>query len=362
MTTLVLSIVALALAVGIFFYTRNHMFKKFEHMAMEALRSNSEDLAKMGQADIDKKQLELEKFLQPFKHTLDEYRRELDELEKARSSSYQKVDHELQKVIEISSQLSKETSALKNALTRPHVRGRWGEMQLKNCVELAGMSEHSDVTFQDYQQGNEGDILIPDLTVRMPGGRFIVVDAKTPIDAFINSLEATEDLVRQTELKRHGKHVKEHIKKLSTRGYAQSLDESADFVVMFLPNEAFLYAALETEPDLMEYALQKKVLVATPPTLIGLLKVIRYGWNEEKLAENAARISEAGKELHKRLCDFVEAYTNVGKHLDKAQSEYKTGLTRLQSRVIVQAKRLESLGAKSHKELPEASTEVPADL
>lgn len=294
--------------------------------------------------------MQLANLLQPIKHSLAAYQDQLKQLEEERKKSYFHVESELKRVIEANESLAKETSALKNALKRPHVRGRWGEVQLRNCMELAGMSEHSDFTLQ-HLHSDEDQRHIPDLTVRMPGGRLIVVDAKTPIDAFISALEASEESERQAELIRHGKHVKEHVKKLSSRAYSDVIKDSPDFTVMFLPNESFLYAALETQADLMEYALQKKILIATPPTLIGLLKVIRYGWNEERLAENASKICEAGSELHKRLCDFVDAYANVGKHLDKAKSEYDTGLTRLQSRVLVQAEKLEKLGAKSTKDL-----------
>ena len=152
---------------------------------------------------------------------------------------------------------------------------------------------------------------------------------------------------------RHGQHVKNHIKQLSTKAYSEKLKNSADFTIMFLPNESFLYAALETQGDIIEFALERKILIATPPTLIGLLKVIRYGWNEQQLSENAKIISQVGTELHKRICDFVDAYSNVGKFLDKAQVEYHAGMTRLESRVLTQARRLERLGAKSHKSLPD---------
>src|SRR5690606_5405145 len=161
-----------------------------------------------------------------------------------------------------------------------NVRGRWGEVQLRNCVELAGMSEFADVTFQDAQQAKDGKTHIPDMTVRMPGGRVVIVDAKTPIDAFLAALETTDESERAAEMARHARHIKEHIKNLSSRAYTDNLKNSADFTVMFLPNESFLYAALEVEADIMELALQRKVLIATPPTLIGLLKVIRFGWNE----------------------------------------------------------------------------------
>jgi DNA recombination protein RmuC len=190
------------------------------------------------------------------------------------------------------------------------------------------------------------------MTVRRPGGRIVIVDAKTPLEAFMSSLEATHDEARASELVRHGRHVKDHVKKLSQKAYNENLKSAADFTIMFLPNESFLYAALETEPDLMEFAIQKKILIATPPTLIGLLKVIRYGWNEDKLAENAQRISEVGSELHKRVVDFVETFMDIGKHLAKAKTEYDAGLVRLESRVITQARRLEKLGAKSSKDLP----------
>jgi DNA recombination protein RmuC len=195
------------------------------------------------------------------------------------------------------------------------------------------------------------------MTVRMPGGRIVIVDAKTPIDAFLAALEATDDTLRATELARHARHIKERIKELAKKAYPEKLKNSADFTVLFLPNESFLFAALETQPDIVELALQQKVLIATPPTLIGLLKVIRYGWNEQKLAENAQRISEAGAELHKRLFDFIEAFTGIGKHLEKAQAEYQTGLTRLQSRVLPKARDLEKLGAKSGKTLQLSGTE-----
>lgn len=336
------------------------MMNKIQALAAQALKGNTESFIELTKMDHEKRKLEMENILQPIRHSLDTYKKELSELESERKKSYFQVESELKKVMQVGEVLSRETSSLKNALKRPHIRGRWGEVQLRNCIELAGMSEHSDITFQDIHN-DDNKKLIPDMTVRMPGGRLVVVDAKTPIDAFLSSLEAVEENEKQAELIRHGKHVRQHVNDLSTKAYNDAIKDSPDFTIMFLPNESFLYAALETQPDLMEYALNKKILIATPPTLIGLLKVIRYGWNEERLAENASKISEAGIELHKRVCDFVDAYLNVGKSLDKARAEYDKGLNRLQSRVIVQAERLEKLGAKSSKDiglhsLPESST------
>ncbi len=326
--------------------TREQMNETFKGLAATALESSMGQLLTLAQSTF-----------KPMNEALAQYQQQLSLLEKDRVRSFQMLDSELKKVIEGQVLLARETGALKDALKKPHVRGRWGEVQLRNCIELAGMSEHADVVFQDFQSDEEGGRHIPDMIVRMPGGRCVVVDAKTPIDAFLNSLEAVSEEERRAEMLRHGKHVKEHVKKLSTRAYSQVIKESADFTVLFLPNESFLYAALEAEPDIVEFALQKKVLIATPPTLIGLLKVIRYGWSEQRMAENAQRISELGQELHKRLCDFVDTYIAVGKHIDKAKEEFDKGRARLESRVLVQARRFEALGAKSNRSLIEPPPE-----
>ncbi len=336
----------------------------FKSLASSALEGSSRqflDLAKSQlhkESEVAKKELEkteqsIENLVKPLSEVLEKYHGHVDTIEKQRQRSYFNIENELKKVIENTAILSSETVALKNALKKPHVRGRWGEVQLKNCVELAGMSEFADVTFQDSTSDNEGRWHIPDMTVRMPGGRLIIVDSKTPIDAFLSSLEATTEEERAAEMTRHGRHIKEHVKKLSSRAYIDALENSPDFTVMFLPNESFLYAALESEPNLMEYALQKKVLITTPPTLIGLLKVIRFGWNEEKLAENAIKISEAGTELHKRLVEFVEGYVTVGKSLEKAKNEYDKGMNRLERRLVSKAREMEQLGIRSSKQLPE---------
>lgn len=336
----------------------------FKSLASSALEGSSRqflDLAKshlskeseVAKKDLEKTEQSIENLVKPLSEVLEKYHGHVDSIEKQRQQSYFNIESELKRVIENTSVLSSETVALKNALKKPHVRGRWGEVQLKNCVELAGMSEFADVTFQDSTADSEGRMHIPDMTVRMPGGRLIVVDSKTPIDAFLSSLEATTEEERTAEMARHGRHVKDHVKKLSSRAYIDALENSPDFTVMFLPNESFLYAALESEPDLMEYALQKKVLITTPPTLIGLLKVIHFGWNEEKMAENAIKISEAGTELHKRLVEFVEGYVSVGKSLEKAKNEYDKGMNRLERRLVSKAREMEQLGIKSSKQLPE---------
>jgi DNA recombination protein RmuC len=338
----------------------NHSFKSLAASALEGNNKQFMALAKemlsqethKVKGDLERRQLAIHETLRPLNEAVERYQQQVMAMEKDRQRSYEKVEGELKRVVETSQSLTQETQHLKNALKKPHIRGRWGEVQLKNCIELAGMSEYADVSFQASGVGEEGQRLIPDMTVRMPGGRIVYVDAKTPLNAFLESMEAETDEQKTIELARHGRHVKEHIKLLSQKDYAKNLGESADFTVLFLPNESFLYAALETEGDLIDYALSKKILIATPPTFIGLLKVIRFGWNEERLAENAQKISDVGVELHKRLIDFVETFVNIGKSLDKAKVDYDAGMKRLNSRVIVQVKKMEKLGAKSAKALP----------
>lgn len=324
--------------------------KQFLNLAEQTLEKH----AQMAKGDLEKREQSIQHLVSPLASTLEALQKHTHDLEKQRQTSYNSVFTELQRVTETSHSLSAETRALKDALKKPHIRGRWGEVQLKNCIDLAGMSEFADVTFQDLSTSAEGDKLIPDMTVKMPGGRVVIVDAKTPLDGFIASLEATTDELRNVEMARHGQQVKDHIKKLSQKSYHENVKGTADFTVMFLPNESFLYAALETQPDLVEFALEKKILIATPPTFIGLLKVVRYGWNEERLANNAEKIRDVGRELHKRVVEFAETYEKVGQRITQASEEFDMGLRRLNSRVIPQARKMEELGAKSNKELPES--------
>lgn len=333
--------------------------QQFLNLAEKTLEKHTQ----IAKGDLEKRQQSIEHIVTPLQTSLEALQKHTHELERDRQTSYSHLVNELKRVTETSHSLSAETRALKDALKKPHIRGRWGEVQLKNCIDLAGMSEYADVTFQDLTIDSDGQKFIPDLTVRMPGGRLVVVDAKTPLDAFIASLEATTEEMRFIEMSRHGQQVKDHIKKLAEKKYYENLKETADFTVMFLPNESFLYAALETQPDIVEFALEKKILIATPPTFIGLLKVIRYGWNEERLAANAEKIRDVGRELHKRAVEFVDTYISVGKYLSLASDKYEDGLKRLNNRLILQARKMEELGAQSSKALPEAmGFEVPDEL
>lgn len=344
--------------------TKISLRESIEASAGRALTSNSELFLKMAKGIVDEagekanhnltlKQTEISNLIKPMLENLDSLKKTHAQLEADRQRSYFSVGEQLQAVIETSQQLRIETRALKDALKKPHIRGRWGELQLKNCIELAGMSEYADVSFQQSELSFDEKKLVPDMIVKMPGGRKVFVDAKTPIEAFLASIEAATSEEKNQEMIRHGRHVLEHVRDLSKKDYGSSLKDSPDFTVMFLPNESFLYAALETQPSLVEFALERKILIATPPTLVGLLKVIRYGWNEEKLAKNAAAISEVGAELHSRIADFAEVYLSIGRELDEAKKKFQMGLSKLNSRVLVQARRMEALGAKGKRDMPE---------
>ena len=345
-----LGIAAGAATIGSFARAR---LQRERDAALERALKAEAALALAGQAiEAERARTTIESTLAPVREALERVERGTRELERERQRSYALVESELKKVAEAGVRLAGETAALKNALKKPHVRGRWGETQLKNCIELAGMSEHCDVEFQRVSRGEDGDRLIPDMIVRMPGGRVVIVDAKTPLDAFIASLEAETEEARAAELARHGRHLRDHVKRLATRAYSDQVEGSADFTVLFLPNESFLYAALEAQPDIVDFALEKKILIATPPTLIGLLKVIRFGWNEDRLARNAEAISAAASKLHKRLVDFVESFEAAGCALDRARAEYDVAAKRLHGPVLARAREMEALGGRSAKELP----------
>jgi DNA recombination protein RmuC len=232
------------------------------------------------------------------------------------------------------------------------VRGRWGEIQLKICVELAGMEEHCDVVFQETSLSAGDEAVRPDMVVRMPGGRKVAVDSKTPMMHFLSYIEASTDDERQTALVNHGKSTKKHVADLAKTDYMQKIAESPDFVVMFLPNESFLAMALEKEPALMEEALKKKVLVATPGTLIGLLKVIQFGWNEQKVAQNAQRIADEGSKLNGEIVKFLEDFARLSLALDTVNNAFGSSKRRVENQIAKSSLNLTKLGAKNRLSLP----------
>jgi DNA recombination protein RmuC len=259
--------------------------------------------------------------------------------------------------------LRDQTGTLVSALKRPQVRGAWGEMQLRNCVTAANMTEHVDFVSQVSVSDSDGSRLRPDLVVHLPAERDVVVDAKVPMDAYLRALETPDEGEQQELLRQHGRQTRQHIDGLASKAYHAQFAASPEFVVMFIPNEGVYCAALEAEPTLLEHGAAKGVLIATPTTLIALLHATYYGWRQEKIAESAREIAAAGRELHKRIATFLEPYAKLGRQLNSVVNAYNQGVGSLDARVLPQLRRLEEAGAGSEKELPPlAGLDAPAKL
>jgi DNA recombination protein RmuC len=299
------------------------------------------------EGDLDRRQQEIKNLVRPIEEGIKAVSEATREMEETRATAFGTIEEQLRQSIASAAEVAKQAGALKDALKRPNVRGRWGETQLRNCVELAGMEEHCDVEFQETSLSAEDEALRPDMVVRMPGGRKIAVDSKTPMVHFLSYIDASTDDERQAALVNHGRSVKKHVGDLAKTDYMQRIAESPDFVVMFLPNESFLAMALEKEPALMEEALKKKVLVATPGTLIGLLKVVQYGWNEQKMAQNAQRISEEGEKLNGEIVRFLADFSRLSLALDTVNEAFGASRRRVESQIAKSSLNLTALGAKN---------------
>jgi DNA recombination protein RmuC len=274
-------------------------------------------------------------------------------MEQRRTGAYSELREQVRSLSEAQALLRLEAGNLVRALRTPQVRGRWGEVQLKRVVELAGMAEHCDFTEQHSVDTAEGR-LRPDLVVHLPGGRTVVVDAKAPLSAYLEAAEATDEVRRSALLADHARQVRDHMVALSRKSYWEQLGATPEFVVLFLPGESFFSAALEQDGSLIEMGAERRVVLATPTTLISLLKAVSYGWKQEAVADNAKRISDSGRELHKRVSDMAGHVAKVGKALSASVEAYNSFVGSLESRVLPAARRL--------RELDAAGPEVIAEL
>ncbi|HEY4452600.1 MAG TPA: DNA recombination protein RmuC [Solirubrobacteraceae bacterium] len=293
---------------------------------------------------------EIKGIVKPVEEKLGLMQSEIGRLERERREAQGELAQMVRQLGEGVGTLRQEAGNLVTALKRPSTRGAWGEIQLRNVVEMAGMISHCDFLEQPTIQTGEG-ILRPDMLVRLPGEKVVVVDSKVPLDAYLSSLEASAEEQRELHTARHAHQTREHIAKLASKGYQRQFDSTPEFVVMFVPSDGIYQAALAQDPALIEYGVQQQVLMATPTTLIGLLWAVHYGWRQELIAESAREIAESARELHSRLGRFVEPFAKAGRQLDSAVSAYNEAVGSFDHRVMPQVRRIEEAGAASQREV-----------
>ncbi|MDE2995129.1 MAG: DNA recombination protein RmuC [Bacteroidota bacterium] len=344
---------------------QEELMKQFDALSRKALDLNSKSFLELAKTQMEKmitnvdakeekRKLELEKLVNPLSKSLEDVSKHVREVEKEREKAYASITEQVKGLSEAQIAIRKEASNLVNALRRPSVRGRWGEMQLRRVVEMAGMLDHCDFEEQHTVHSDNGR-LRPDMIVHLAGGRTIVVDAKAPLSAYLDAVETEDEIAREQFMKKHAEQVKTHIRQLSTKAYQDQFSSTPDMVVLFLPGESFYYAAQEMDPSLIEQGVENNVVIATPTTLITLLKAVAYGWRQEQLAENAQKISQLGQELYDRLRVLADHINKVGRGLNSAMNSYNSAVSSMERRVLVSARKFKELGSSTSAELPEVS-------
>ncbi|MCH9004924.1 MAG: DNA recombination protein RmuC [Proteobacteria bacterium] len=341
----------------------------FADLSNRSLQANSETFLKLAEQNLGTQQEKAKRELserekavaalvKPIRDALEASQKQISELEKSRSEAYGGIKSQLEAMQLSQKSLKQETQNLVNALRRPEVRGRWGEITLRRLVELAGMVEHCDFVEQVHKE-SDGQIIRPDMVVSMPDHRELVVDVKTPLDAYLSAAEAADDAQRQHDLERHAKNVRAHIRMLASKAYWNQFDKSPEFVILFIPGDQFLSAALNEQPDLIEYALSEQIILATPTSFVALLKAVAYGWRQLALADNAQEIRVLAEDLYARLATFVTHMNKVGRQLASSVESYNKAVGSLERSVLPGARKFVELGVHPKKKMEKLESLEP---
>ena len=339
---------------------RNGLTETHKAISADALKNNNQAFIDLAQAtfskymasartDFDARDKAVKDTIQPLKDALARYDRQIQTMEKSRENAYGGLTKQVESLIQTQEFLQKETGKLVNALRAPQVRGRWGEITLKRVAEMAGMQNHCDFFEQTSVQADDG-LLRPDMVVHLPGRRQIIIDSKVPLIAYLEALEAETEEKREEKLVTHARHVATHIKKLAQKAYWAQFDATPEFVVLFIPGENFFSAALSHNPQLIERGVQDGVVLATPTTLISLLKTVAFGWQQEKMAENARHISQLGSELFERLATMSRHVNDLGRNIERSVAAYNKVVGSMERRVFISARKFKELGVSSRDE------------
>ncbi|WP_417551271.1 DNA recombination protein RmuC [Methylophaga sp.] len=343
--------------------TREQLANTFNQLSNEALTRNNTSFLRLAEenlkrfqseakADLGTKEKAIEQMLKPINEALQQTSKQIQEIEKDRKEAYGSLTSTIAQMNLSQQQLQQETQNLVQALRRPEVRGQWGEMTLRRLAELSGMVAHCDFYEQTHTATETGSIR-PDMIVRLPEKREIIVDAKTPLDAYLSAIQAKDDLTRKLELKRHAQIIRGRIKELSRKNYWAEYSQSPEFVVLFIPGEQFLSAALEVDPALLEDSMSQNIILATPTNFIALLRAVSYGWKQQALAENAEVIRELGETLYKRLSTFGNHLSSLGKSLGISVNHFNSAVGSLERQVLPGARKFTEMGISSKNEITE---------
>lgn len=340
---------------------RKQFAEQFAHLSSQALDRNSKTFLQLAEqnlkqyqegakAELAKREQAIEGMVKPIREALQKTEQQIQQIEKDRKEAFGSLTAQLRAMAETQSNLQAETSNLVQALRRPEVRGQWGELTLRRVVELAGMVEHCDF-YEQETATVEGGTTRPDMIVRMPESREIVVDAKTPLDAYISGIQMADATERRREMERFARHMRDKVRELAAKSYWSQFTSSPEFVVLFIPGEQFLGAALDVYPELQEEALRQKVILATPNNLVALLKTVAFGWRQQAVAENAERLRQEGATLYERIVTFTDHLSKVGRNLRLSVDSYNQAIGSLEHKLLPGARRFTEMGIHPRKSL-----------